>query len=65
MTLREARVASGLRQKELAGRLNVDQAAVSNWERGVNPPLRKYHGALCRALRVKPTEIDELKELYK
>lgn len=30
-----------LRQKDLAGLLDVDQSAVSNWERGQRP-LKKY-----------------------
>jgi transcriptional regulator with XRE-family HTH domain len=48
MTLRELRQAAGLRQEDVAKKLNVDQTAVSNWERGKNPPLPKYRKKLCK-----------------
>ena len=62
MTLKEARIASGLRQQELARRVNVTQSAVARWESGKYPPLKKYHKPLSRALKVPVEEIDELKE---
>ena len=62
MKLKEARKASGLLQSELAGRLNVTQSAVARWETGKNPPLKKYHKLIARALRVSEADIDELKE---
>ena len=47
MTLKERRQAAGMSQEEVASLVNVDQAAVSNWERGVNPPLPKYQRMLA------------------
>lgn len=58
MTLKEAREAKGFSQAYLAERILVDQAAVSNWERGINPPLKKYRKAIARILGVKETDID-------
>ena len=60
MTLREAREAKGYSQEYLATRVNVTQSAISLWEKGKVPPLRKYHKAICRALGVKEHEIEEL-----
>ena len=48
MTLKERRQAAGMSQEEVANLVNVDQAAVSNWERGVNPPLPKYQRMLAK-----------------
>lgn len=48
MALRELRQQAGLRQVDVAKKLRVDQAAVSKWENGVNPPHRKYHRQLAR-----------------
>ncbi|MBR6654380.1 MAG: helix-turn-helix transcriptional regulator [Oscillospiraceae bacterium] len=48
MTLKERRLAAGLTQSEVAKSLNVDQGAVSNWERGINPPTRKYRAPLAQ-----------------
>lgn len=61
MSLRKLRLMAGLTQDELGKKLNVDHAAVSNWERGVNKPLRKYHRLLATALHV--TEEQLRKEL--
>lgn len=47
MNLRELRKRAGLSQYDVGKQLNVDQAAVSNWERGKNTPLRKYHDHLA------------------
>lgn len=48
MKLKELRQRAGLRQEDVAKQLNVDQAAVSNWERGINPPLPKYRPMLAK-----------------
>lgn len=39
MSIRDKRLAAGMTQYELADKLMVDQAAVSNWENGKNSPL--------------------------
>lgn len=57
MTLKERRLAAGLTQSEVAKRLNVDQGAVSNWERGINLPTRKYREPLAELYGVT---VDEL-----
>lgn len=41
MSIVHYRRINGMRQKDLAKRLDVDQSAVSNWERGQRP-LQKY-----------------------
>ncbi len=42
MSIVHYRRINGMRQKDLAKRLDVDQSAVSNWERGKQQPLGKY-----------------------
>lgn len=61
MSLKDLRRSAGLSQNELGKKLNVSHAAVSNWERGLNQPLRKYHRLLATALNV--TEEQLRKEL--
>lgn len=48
MTLREMRAAAGFSQEEVGKEMNVDQAAVSNWERGKSGISRKYHKKLAQ-----------------
>lgn len=48
MTLKERRKSKDMTQKEVAAVLDVDQSAVSNWERGINPPLPKYQRGLAK-----------------
>lgn len=48
MTLRELRTNAGLRQVDVAKKLDVDQAAVSKWENGETKPSRKYHKKLAK-----------------
>ena len=50
MSIRKMRERAGLRQEDLAKKLDVDQTAVSNWELGKSKPLRKYHKKLARIL---------------
>lgn len=57
MTLREMRERSGLRQEDVGNRLNLDQTAVSNWERGKTKPLRKYHRQLAKMYSVSEEEL--------
>lgn len=60
LDFRTLRKAAGLSQDELAKKLDVTQSAVSHWESGDWPPLRKYRKKLARILDV--TE-DELKQV--
>lgn len=48
MNLKERRLAAGLRQVDVAKKLDVDQTAVSCWETGVNRPLPKYQKKLAK-----------------
>ena len=57
MTLREMRERVGLRQEDVGNRLNVDQTAVSNWERGKTKPLRKYRKQLAKMYGVSEEEL--------
>lgn len=57
LNIRAYREAAGLRQSDLAKKLDVDQTAVSNWELGKAKPLRKYHKKLAKLLRCT---VDEL-----
>lgn len=50
LNIRIYREAAGLRQSDLAKKLDVDQTAVSNWELGKSKPLRKYHKKLAKLL---------------
>lgn len=51
MTFKERRVAAGLRQVDVAKKMNVDQAAVSLWETGKTTPSRKYRKKLAKLYR--------------
>ena len=51
------RLRARLTQAEVAKRLNVDQTAVSHWERGDNPPLQKYRPQLAALYGVTVDEI--------
>lgn len=57
MSLKKLRRQTGLTQSELGKKLNVSHSAVSNWERGVCPPLRKYHRMMASALNVTEEEL--------
>lgn len=48
MTLKEFRQKSGLTQEQVAKLIDVDQAAVSNWELGKCTPTRKYREKLAK-----------------
>ena len=43
LKLREYREKIGLRQVDVAKKMNVDQGAVSKWESGETRPSRKYN----------------------
>jgi len=57
MTMRELRERAGLTQEMVGGAINVDQGAVSNWERAVNRTPRKNHKPLAELYGVT---VDEL-----
>lgn len=48
MTLKELRTRSGLTQAQVGKKVDVNQSAVSWWETGKWPPLRKYRKKLAR-----------------
>lgn len=56
-SLKELRQSAGLTQEQVAKLLDVDQAAVSNWERGKYAPVRKYKERLAKLYGVS---VDEL-----
>ncbi len=58
MTLRELRKERGLRQEDVAKRLEVDQAAVSQWETGKSGPSRKYRRKLAKLYGVPEDELN-------
>ena len=47
MKLKDLRLSAGLLQEDVAKKLDVDQTAVSNWERGKNMPCAKYRKKLA------------------
>jgi DNA-binding transcriptional regulator YiaG len=55
--IRAAREAHNLTQVQLAERMGVDQARISQWESGQTEPLASSIMALARALGVEPGEL--------
>lgn len=55
-SLKDLRQAAKLTQAEVAKALNVDQSAVSRWEKGA-PTLKKYRGKLARLYRVRENDL--------
>lgn len=62
MSIRDKRLAAKMSQQELAEKLLVHQAAVSNWELGKNPPLPKYQKQLAK---IFGCSVDEIMEDFK
>lgn len=56
VTLRERRVAAGMKQEDVAQTLEVDQTTISRWESG-GKPLKKYQKRLAE---LYGCEIEEL-----
>lgn len=54
--IREARIAAGLTQYELADKLGVKNIAVSAWELGKNNPQPNNMVALIEVLSLDPDE---------
>ena len=44
--------ACGLTQKELAEKLNIDPANITNWKKGINLPSLEVFFELCKLLDV-------------
>lgn len=59
MTLKELREACGLRQADVAKKLDVVQTAVSKWESGCNTPLAKYRRKLAKLYKCSEDDIAE------
>lgn len=57
MALRELRLKAGLTQEQVAKLVDVDQAAVSNWETGKYTPARKYRKKLAKLYGVGEEEL--------
>ena len=57
--LRELRIAANLKQEEVAKKLNLDQTAISHWERGCTQPLQKYRKRLAKLYNVSVAELLE------
>lgn len=55
--IRPLRKRMEMNQKELAERVLVDRATVSNWERGATRPCRKYIPIIANALEVTVEEL--------
>ena len=62
MRIRFFRERAGLRQADVAKKLDVDQTAVSNWELGKTKPLRKYHKKLAKLFGCTVEELLENEE---
>lgn len=62
MAIRTYRKQAGLLQVDLAKKLDVDQAAVSHWERGVNRPQSKYIRKMCRMFKCTEAELMKSKD---
>lgn len=60
MTLQERRKAMDLTQKDVAEMLEVNQAAVSLWERGKSRPLAKYRRKLAALYECSEAELMEV-----
>ena len=60
--MRELRLTAGLRQIDVAKKMDVDQAAVSKWESGENKPSRKYHKKLAKLYGVTLEELNTVLE---
>lgn len=62
MTLKDLRQKAGLTQEQVAKIIEVDQAAVSNWEIGKYSPVRKYREKLAKLYGSTADEIRSISE---
>lgn len=58
MTLAELRNAAGLKQVDVARKMNLDQSTVSSWEIGKNKPLAKNRKRLAKLYCVSVDELN-------
>lgn len=58
--LKQARLASGLMQKELADKMGIYQKDISRWENGERSPSIMKLRDLCIALNVSADELLEI-----
>lgn len=59
MTLKEYRERAGLKQIDVAKKLDVDQSTVSGWESGRAVPFKKYHKRIARLYGATVEELFE------
>lgn len=57
MNIKALREQAGMTQSELAEKANVDQSAVSRWEKGDTKPRRRQLSILAQALGVTVEEL--------
>ena len=55
--IRSFREQANLSQKELASRIGVSNARLSNWEQGLNRPDADTIPAICEALSISPNDL--------
>lgn len=55
--IRKYREERGLSQKQLGDMIKVSNSRVSNWEQGINRPDADILADICRALKVSPSEL--------
>ena len=58
MNLKSWRKSEGLTQEDVAGRIGVDQAHYSKWERGANAPSEEYAKKILAVTKGKVTLAD-------
>ena len=57
MTLKELRSNVNMTQGKVAKKLDIDQSAISHWERGTTMPCRKYRRKLSEIYRCSEEDI--------
>ncbi len=57
LSIRKFREQTGLRQKDLAKKVGVDQGAVSKWENGVTIPCKKHQKKMTRLFGCSKDEL--------
>lgn len=63
--LKEIRIQKGLKQKDIANILNVQQAAISKYEKGIVSLTQEQIIILSLALDITPNELLSFDEAYK